>query len=324
MNNPPQKNAVRKAPVIRTRPFGWLTDDLLVVFEREPARLRVWMAATRREWHFAGMVFALLDNKARFDEIEAMLFVRKKTEILHAACPGADPKLIKLAGKLCGKLWRPATYRSLAALVRDPSASRLLLRARRIDRRQVMALAKVPATLRCPAVFARLKKRSDAEKLTFAIGLVERIRPTLGRDAVLRSLAQTKPNVPLEAWVRKHFRAACFPAPPWAGTDKLKPLDNWDAIQRTALSFKNCIRTYVRDVLAGSCYLYLYRLDGKDTAVVEFIRLADGVWAIDEIEGPDNVPLAPAVEADVIAEAAGAALKLPGDASVWAWADPSH
>jgi len=324
MNTSPMNSGARAALPIRTRPFGWMTDLLLPVFERDPTRMRVWLSASRPEWHFAGLVAALLDDPVRFAEIEPMLFVRKKKDVLAEAAQNADPRSVKLTGKLRGDLWRPPTYRRLVALMADPMAARLFTKTRSITRRKVMLLSKVPAPLRCSAVYERLKRSGDAERVVFAITLAERIRPDLSRSAVLRSLGQTSAKVSLEAWARQHFRSASFPAPPWPGTAKLKPLANWDAIQRTAQAFKNCIRDYAQGVLAGSCYLYHYKDEQGVQAVVEFQRLADNVWAIDEINGPDNRPLTAIQEAMVIAEASDVAIKLPANASRYNWADPSY
>ncbi|NRA29282.1 MAG: hypothetical protein HRU11_03390 [Parvularculaceae bacterium] len=324
MNTSPKYSSAPAALPIRTRPFGWLTELLLPVFEQDPARMRVWLSACRHEWHFVGLVIALVDDDELFPEIEPFFFAEKKKDIWGAVHPELDPRLVKLTGKLRGDLWQPQSSRRLLELMNDPAAARLLLKARSINRRKVMALARVPGPLRCSAVYERLKTAGDAERLTFAINLVERIRPDLSREEVLRNLAQTSGQVSLEGWARQHFRAVSFPAPLWAGTDVLKPLDSWVAVQKTALEFKNCIRGYVRDVLSGSCYLYLYDDGAGIKAVVEFIRLADDLWAIGEINGPDNNMLSSVGEAKVVQEAAGVALKLPGDDGAWAWADPSH
>ncbi|GGY50944.1 hypothetical protein [Parvularcula lutaonensis] len=316
---------MKKTAPIRTRPFGWMTDIIFPAIEREPRRLAVWLAATRPEWHFAAMAFALLDDEERNADVEAMLFVRTKKEILADVAPSADPRLIRLCDKLKGRIWRPPTYRRLAELVEDKEAARLLLRTRSIDRRRVLALARVPATFRCPAVFARLHRISDAEKVVFAVGLVERIRPDLGRAGVLRSLAQTRSKTSLEAWARGHFREASFPDPPWPGTAKLKPLASWQAVEKTAIRFRNCIRDYVREVRSGSHYLYLFEDGDGLTAVVEFVRVTDGLWVVDEINGPDNKPLSPAQEARVVAEASEVALAVPaGSRGVHVWTDPSY
>lgn len=315
---------VRPAPPIRTRPFGWITDIVLSGIERDPARLRVWLGASRAEWHFAAMVFALARDDADFTEIEEMLFARKKKDVLHCAAPEADLRLVRLAAKLTGRIWRPRTYRKLAELMEEPRAAKLLLRSRSITRRRVAALGKVPAELRLPAVFERLERSSDADKLVFAVTLVERIRPDLRRAAVLRSLAQTPKSVSLETWARRHFREASFPDPPWKGTAKLKPLMSFADLHRFALRFRNCIRSYARDVFAGSAYLYVYD-DGAGTeAVVEFVRVADDLWIVDEINGPANEPLSKAAYDRVVAEASAAALTLPESHTIYHWVDPAY
>ncbi|MEL6782711.1 MAG: hypothetical protein AAFO51_10060, partial [Pseudomonadota bacterium] len=208
MISPPFHPGVPSHAPIRTQPFSWLTEPLAAVFARHPERLHAWLAAPRAEWHFAGIVFALNAEPSRFEELEAMLFVRKKADILAAAAPDAPQALLKMPRKLRGDLWRPASYRRLAELLDEPAARRLLVRAKSVDRRKLLALSKVPSSWRSPEVFQRLNKQGDAEKVVFAVRLVERIRPDLTRAAILRSLSQTDAKQSLEAWTRRHESAS--------------------------------------------------------------------------------------------------------------------
>ena len=272
--------------IIRAHPFGWLTPVILDATRADPDRLADWLAATRAEWHLAGLLLALAGDDAQ--AVEPLLFRTKRRVLLDRVRPGADPRLLTLAARLAGRLWPAAAYRRLAVLANDPAAVHLLCRARRITRRQVSELARVPDAYRHRAVLARLRKAGDAQRVLFAVQLVERIRPDLTRVAILRTLAQTPDHVGLEAWTRRHFRSASFPAPPRPGSDAMRPLRSWDEVQAVARAFRNCVRSHVSDVLNGSAYLYVLRVGGQDRAVVEVSRVADGQWIISEAKGPDN------------------------------------
>lgn len=209
----------------------------------------------------------------------------------------------------------------LAALMDDRDAARLMLGAKRLTRRQVAELARLPADLRHPAVLARPKRSGDAERLVFAIGLVERVRTDLTRTAILRTLSQTPEHVEIEAWTRRHFQNAAFPPPPWPGTPALRPLTSWDEVRKVAQAFRNCLRGRVSSVLAGSSYLYVLRHDGRDCAVIELVRVANDHWVVEEVKGPNNDALSARTET-VLAEHLAGLPRLPRKTWLYDLVDP--
>lgn len=113
---------------------------------------------------------------------------------------------------------------------------------------------------------------------------------------MLRSLGHVRPRPgALTAWTRGHYREAPFPPAPWAGTEDVRPITDWAALKALALEFRNCVRTYHREVMDGRSYFYRYAEGGKPVAVVELERLPVAGWVIGEVLGPENEDVAPSV-----------------------------
>ncbi|NNU17389.1 hypothetical protein HK107_13740 [Parvularcula sp. ZS-1/3] len=311
-----------EARPIRTHPFGWMTPVIASALEERPERIFDWLGASRAELHFAGLVFALCESDVARAAIEPDLFVLKKRKVLEKVAPDVPITVIALTAKLSGGLWRPQSYRFLAECCRKTPLLMALRKMRRIERRKLMAFASLPEALQQPFVYERLRNRSDAKALVFALTVVERMRPDLSMQEILRSLENAGPKVSVEVWVRRQTQPAFFPDPPWQGTERLKPIRNWEQLKEVALAFDNCVRTYVHDIRTGTSFLYVYEDEQGLKACVEFERMAPDLWAIGEINGVANKPLKASERQRVIDEAAGAALVMPDCNSAERWLNP--
>ena len=89
---------------IRTYPFCWLTPYLVPVFEREPSRLADYLALRRRDWHYVGLIVALMGEMAEdadhFAAIERGLLSRKRKDVLADVAPDVPAAVLKLVPKL--------------------------------------------------------------------------------------------------------------------------------------------------------------------------------------------------------------------------------
>ncbi|RFB04125.1 hypothetical protein [Parvularcula marina] len=280
---------------IRTYPFWWLTPYLVPVFEREPSRLADYLALRRRDWHYVGLIVALMGEMAEdtdhFAAVERGLLSRKRKDVLADVAPDVPAAVLKLVLKLSGELWRPASYRRLAALVEDEHAIEVLRRRKAISRRAIRTLYRLPPILRTEKVMSRLKRSQDVEELIFTLDVVRRIRPDMTEEDILRSLSQCKTEEEediMRRWVQHHYQHAPFPAPPWRGNEDLRPITSFAELKRLALEFDNCVRTYHLDVLDGTSYFYRYSEKGRPVATVEIVRLPGAGWSVGDIEGIKN------------------------------------
>ncbi len=295
--------------------YGWLTPylaRLAVENERLSARL---LTLTRRELHFVGLCLSLMRD-AREDPDHLGAFARgldivTRRTLIEDACALGNiafaPGLDKIAAKLAGRAWRPASYLRLAALMHERSARKALAHRKRISRGDVITLARLPADYRSEGVCKMIKHRRDLTEVLFAIELVRRVRTDLDDRRILASLEKAEPRN-MREWVMKHFERAPFPAPPTgpimlAGVEAMRPLTCYADLARAAREFDNCIRTYLWAVLKGDAYFYRYAPEagGKGVAIVELRKAPVIGWVVHEALGPSNDALNGADRAAIIA-----------------------
>jgi hypothetical protein len=107
-------------------------------------------------------------------------------------------------------------------------------------------------------------------------------------------------QVPLEA---------AFPAPPWPGTDLLKPVTSRAALHRIGIELKNCLETpswlarSVLKVLNGTDYFYEWR--GEQRALLQFVRLLDVGWYLEQIEGIEGEGVSETTQQQIIDTCSG-------------------
>ena len=62
-----------------------------------------------------------------------------------------------------------------------------------------------------------------------------------------------------------------------------------EALSKTALEFRNCLRDFVADLAAGRMAVYVWRGEGGPAAVA--LRLDPAGWRLAEARGRDNLDL---------------------------------
>ena len=288
-----------------THIFGWLTPYMRRIFERDPAWATRCFNMSRADWHYVALMMALMHE--RLDDEDALfwladrLFSEKRTRLLAEINADVPRRAFNLLPKMSGRIWRPAVYRRLCEMMTQHNCAAWLSHTKRISRRHVMALWRLPDSYRHPAVISRATSkrwRETLHELCFAIDCVRRIRKDMTLAQILKSL-ETKKKLSPERWVVDHYRQLNFPEAPWAGTDYLRPLITFDDLQRSALEFKNCIRTYLKAVLRGTSYFYRYEKNGKGVAIAEITLLPGIGWTLNDVLGPDNDEVKPGVLREV-------------------------
>ncbi len=306
---------------LRTYPFGWLTPHLLPALRANPERLDDYLALTRADWHYVGLIVALMgENRAcpdHFAAVERDLLWRSRREMLADVAPGVPPSLIKLLPKLRGALWRPPSYERLADLSQSPDGLKALRSRPSVSRRFVRTLHKLPPMLRQEALLRQITEKGDVERLSFAVDVVCRVRTDLTRDEVIRSLAHLK-GTKFKQWVGRHYQKAPFPAAPWDGTDDLTPVRDYRALKKLALEFDNCVRDYHLDVLEGRSYFYRFAPANRPLATVELQAFPRIGWIVGDIEGVENETVPNATRAGIQSAFSTAGIpSMPRDTRRW-------
>jgi hypothetical protein len=288
--------------MIRTYPFGWLTSFVTEDIRQKPEKLSLYMGLTRQDWHYAGLVLAVVefheDREALHEYLQDDLFTQKRLRILTSVGASHPRRMLKLLPKLRGDLWRPATYRRLMELCADEETYEFFKHRKSIQRKHVFWLMRLPDGFRHVAIIDRLQKGWKADEISFAISIVKHIRHDLSNEQILKSLSSYQGRS-IQGWVMRHLRQLSFPECPWAGTNSIRPLRSFDELKRTALEFDNCIRTYLIKILRGNAYFYRYEKNGKGVAVVEVITLPAMGWVVNEALGPHNETLPHSVKREI-------------------------
>jgi hypothetical protein len=145
---------------------------------------------------------------------------------------------------------------------------------------------------------------SPGDLATFGWTL-SRIRQLKDHEAYERVLTSTDP---LTAVVQLLLGAA-FPAPPWPGTDLLKPVTSRAALHRIGTELKNCLETpqwlarSVLKVLNGTDYFYEWR--GEQRALLQFVRLLDVGWYLEQIEGSEREDVSETTQKQIVETCSG-------------------
>jgi len=298
----------------RGGPYGWLTPWLSLMTSANASIASRILSLPRDELHFIALTLALMgearNDAARLGAFASALGCRRREAILAEAAPDVEARLARLCGKLAGRPWRPATYHRLAALAAEPNARKTLAHARKITRRDVLTLARLPPAYRTSGVLRMVKRPHDLANVLFAIEIVRRVRTDLSDRQILASLERADSEI-IRRWVEAHYERLPFPAAPTGPlTDGLggvlRPVCDGDELRRTGSDYENCVENYLLRSHAGVCAFYRYERANRRVAVIEIRRTPGVGWAIEEIAGPNNEPVSGDDRSRIIQTFAGA------------------
>ncbi|MEO1014670.1 MAG: hypothetical protein AAFX08_05720 [Pseudomonadota bacterium] len=294
--------------------YGWLTPHLAVIASVNADFARRVLIIDRAEAHFIALAVALMGpdgaTPARVAGFGARLGRVSRDKALADAAPAAPRGLASLSGRLVGGVWRPATYRRLASLMDDPQAAKTLRHMKRVSRRDVRALSRLPDGYRVGAVVEVVARKGHLPTVLFAIDLVRRVRADVCDRDILASLKSMDPK-DVGAWIDRHYEAAAFPAPPVAGDisvaggGRLRALTNHREMVEAGQALSNCARTYAMATLKGEAYLYRYVVHRGHRdwpgAMAEVRRAPGAGWVAVSALGASNEPLRPVTRMALVA-----------------------
>jgi len=284
----------------RTGPTALLK---LVAGEFAPEVAKVWpephsdfLAAPACRRHLVCLTLALGGEAAR---LAGVLATGRLRDVIRVAVGGRSPGLERALGRLGETAWTGAAYRKLVELLPDQKAGKFLRHADTIDAAAVMRLTLLPPAMGRAIQLATLITDDAAAAVTEAAGAVAcRSGAAVAEAATVRwALAETEAGL-FEA-VREDLYPE-LPAPPFEGTDRLKPLATKAAMRAAARRYSNCLADRVNHAVGG--FAAYYEWTEGEGAVVEICRDAIFGWRLEEAKGRNNGVLDKDTRADLVAD----------------------
>jgi hypothetical protein len=225
----------------------------------------------------------------------------------YGECP---PGLLRSLGRLGAEPRRPEIYRALVQILQrgGPSAKAVMHSAQLSDE-LIRALATLPTGMASKRAIGLVVRGhiSPGDLATFGWTL-SRIRQLKDLEAYERVLASADPL----AAVVNLLLDADFPAAPWPGTHLLKPVTSRVALHRIGVELRNCLEAprwlarSVLKVLNGTDYFYVWR--GEQPALLQFVRLLDVGWYLEQIEGFHGDGVSETTQTQILATCSGSAV----------------
>ena len=197
-------------------------------------------------------------------------------------------------------VWSMADYASLISLLTEGGeAAKTLRHLAEITPSAITVLEALPPALRRTKILTRLSPSAYHADL-----LSRTLRQTWGRNPEperLRLLTARLERAPspqaMFAWLVEEVGVGKITPPPIPGTDWLRPILDIRDIERTALKFRNCLRTRIPLMLRGQGAYF--EVLGEEPAVVEVV-VSKTRWLVGEIRGHANDPVSPALMSQIL------------------------
>lgn len=236
-----------------------------------------FLALPPARMHLVGLAIAGIGS----DDLDVDQLNSKK--FCNAASVLADPCPVGLEGildSLTFPLWTPSSYRVLWGLLHCARAKKLLAHASSIDPLLVTILDELPPALRETKVVGHLRRPMEATVLA-------RIANNdIQAGKLLRVLRHSENRAHFfEKVIEFVEKATMVPIPPQIDHPLIRPILDIHHLSRTALSFRNCMRGSIDDVLSGEVAFYV--VDGAEPAVFSMEPRIGG-YVITQIRGMQN------------------------------------
>ena len=284
--------ATRDKPGHLLAPLGWAADALGAMVEVEPTLLLHLFKMDPARMHLIALALAHLNEFA--PNLGIFLVsgsVRAITEQILGHCPTGIKRVL---GHLPSSVLAAEDYRRLVELLADREAAKLLHHARSIDGSTIKTLHGLPSSLRNPFMVHALKCHDTMNKFSDGLRLLVARGAASSFDALVCDLASVSKSDQLFAKLRDIVEALpLLPSTlPPTQIAKARRLDQAADIRALAKSWRNCLASYLTDIDAGTCAVYLWADSAAPAAcsVRKYGRLG---WFLDQVKGPRNADIEP-------------------------------
>jgi hypothetical protein len=252
-----------------------------------PAPHGPFLAAPASRRHLVCLALTLAEPGAGVDA-DAILDLPLKRAI-RLSIPGAPDGLARALERMGERAWSAADYERLLRGLRNRHAAKILRHRNSIAPTDARALGLLPDAL---------LERGLGQLLTgeTAAGLVAEAFAAVARrdgESAARTLATrwgaSETLKGLIDLVRDDLEPEVV-APPYPGTERLKPLATKAALRDAAARFKNCLRSHLRYACSGQSAYYEWL--PAPGAVLEITRDRLRGWTLEQarLTGNDAVP----------------------------------
>lgn len=263
-----------------------------------PAPHEAFVTAPAARRHLVCLALTAGRDAAALADVLLDMRLRRAVRLALRDAPDGVERALTRMGDVA---WPAADYRKLLLLLAEPRAAKVLRHAHAIDVGLVRRLAELPAAMAQatplaldlpePAMFAL---RETYAAIRFRAGAA-------AADAAARRWARAGSTKALLEAVRDDLYPEP-PAPPHAGTARLRPLASKAALRDAARRYRNCLRTQTPYATAG--WAAYYEWEGPPDAVVEIVRDAITGWRLEQARLADNMAVPEALRDEIISELA--------------------
>jgi hypothetical protein len=273
-------------------PFGWAADAVGVMVEAEPTLLFHLFELDRARMHLIALALAHLNEFS--PDIGVFLAsgsVRAVSERILGRCPtGIKRALVNLPPRVMP----PEDYRRLVELLANRDTAKLLHHARSIDSSKIEALHGLPAPLCSPLMVHALERHDGASGFSDGLRLLVSRGAASSFNALVHELSSVSQPGRLFAKLRDIVEALpllpnTFPPIQVGGARRL---DQPVTIRALAKSWRNCLVSYLNDIDAGTCAVYLWQ-DSHPPAACSVRKYGRLGWFLEQVKGPQNVDVEP-------------------------------
>lgn len=273
--------------------YQWLALDLIWQVPEFARFLDQELFADNEQYIFACFALSRIswESRKKRRELVHLIMTRKRREFLSelAGSPCREAT-VRMLTKLGGEPQEKEVYLHLIESMNNPKLAKLLSHAKQVIPELITSLSKLPPEFQLPNVSHLLQDRETGSyALDILNNTIKRLNP-VERCKVADSFRHVWSLEDLDnwhlKWGEKFLRNEPLPFPPFPGSDRLRPLNNVDALLKEARRMGNCLDTLIEDVLDGDTYFYHWT--GPEPATVMLRSDCAFGWGLYEALGKHN------------------------------------
>jgi hypothetical protein len=264
-----------------------------------PKPYAAFLAAPAARRHLVCLAFTYAPDGAPID-VDGVLG-RTLRRTIHIAVPAAPAGLARALERLGERAWSEADYRRLVRMLSGHQTGKILRHRDQIDAGEVRALSLLPETLLEHGLGKLCLNEAAASVIEEAFTAIGRRDGEAAAEALAPRWAAVENLRGLAERVRHDLEPEVVP-PPFAGTDRLRPILTKAALVDAASRYKNCLRGHLHSAGSGtSAYYEWMEVPG---AVLEITRDRLHGWTLDQARLAENKavpePMRTAITQDLV------------------------